>query len=130
MADFDYDGEELHIIYGVKNDPLIMKLIDILEEAEVNFEFKDFRDHRPTPEQLMQWADFMEEEFPLNYRSTFVKKNKKIFDKLPSPKQYQWIIDNYQAIERPIILNEEGEIVWAGGRPERIAKVLFNLVQD
>ena len=130
LENFDYKEEEHHIVYGVKNDPLVSKLIDILEEAEVNFEFRDFRDHRPTREQLTQWAAFMEEPFPLNYRSTFVKKNRKYFDKFTESKQYQWISENYQSIERLIILNSKNEVLWIGGRPERIAKVVFNLVQD
>ena len=74
--------EELYNIYGIRNCEQNEKLLDILEDAEVDFEFFDFRDFPPSEEQLRQWGEFESDNFPINYRSSLFKKNKKKFDKM------------------------------------------------
>ena len=66
-----------YYIYGVKNDDQITKLTDILDECEIEYEFRDFRDFPPTVEQLQRWGEFEGEDLPMNLRSNFFKKNKR-----------------------------------------------------
>lgn len=116
-----------YIIWGVGNDDQLVKLKAILEEFEVDFEFRDFRDYPPSVDDLLKWGEHEGEEFPLNPRSTFVKKNRKNFDKLTTAKKAEWLARNYQAISRPIIEDGDGEVLSIGGRPERLLKTVFNL---
>lgn len=116
-----------YIIWGVGNDDQIGKLIDILNEFEIEVEFRDFRDHPPEFEDLQKWGEFEGEEFPINLRSTFFKKNKKNYDKLNTAKKAEWLARNYHVISRPIIEDTNGEVLSIGGRPERLLKTVFNL---
>jgi arsenate reductase (glutaredoxin) len=115
-------------IFGVKNDELITKLLEILEYSEIDFEFVDFRDCPPTDEQLLKWGEFEGIEFPINPRNSLFKRNKKKFSVLTNTKKADWIRENYHVILRPIIENESEEILSIGGRPERISKSIFGLV--
>jgi arsenate reductase-like glutaredoxin family protein len=114
-------------IYGVKNDAEIEKLLEILELHEVSFEFLDFRDFPPTNEQLLKWGEFDGTEFPINERSTFVKKNRKIFNGLTANEKFEWLRKHHQILIRPIIENEAEEVISIGGRPERLMKVVFGI---
>ena len=51
-------NQESFHIYGVGNDETILKLRDILDQAEVEHEFFDFKDFPPTTEQLEKWAEY------------------------------------------------------------------------
>lgn len=115
-------------IYGVKNDDQIQKLLDFLTLAEVPFEFLDFRDNPPTDEQLISWAEYENMDYILNTKSRSFKEGEKKFNSLKTDKEkFDWIRKNYHLIIRPIIENEAGEILSIGGRPERVAKVVFNI---
>lgn len=120
----------IYKIYGVKNCEIIEKLIEILDDAEVDYIFHDFRDHTPTEEQIEEWAEFLGDEYPINYRSPFYKKNKKHFDRFNEAQKISWIQQNYRVIMRPIIYDEFDELSAIGGRPERLAKQVFGLVKD
>ena len=122
--------EDLYNIYGIRNCEQNEKLLDILEEAEVEFEFFDFRDFPPTEEQLREWGEFESDDFPINYRSSLFKKNKKKFDKMNDGDKVVWLQQHYHCLIRPIITNDQGDILSIGGRPERLAKTVFNLVKD
>ncbi len=122
--------EEKFIIFGIQNDELNQKLLGILEDAEVNFEFRDYRNFPPTPQQLSRWAEFEGEDFPINGRSSFFKKNKKHFIKLDDAEKYQWLSKNYHAILKPIIEDDSENVLSIGGRPERLAVQVFNLEKD
>lgn len=115
-------------IYGVKNDEYQQKLLDILDSAEIEYQFYDFREFPPDKDQIIIWAEFLGEDFPLNLRSSFFKKNKKKFEKLASFEQkVLWLGKNYHALAKPIIEDEGGEILSIGGRPERLAIDIFGL---
>lgn len=114
-------------IFGVKNDELITKLIEILDFHEVEYEFLDFRDCPPSDEQLYKWGEFEGVELPTNPRNSLFKRNKKKFDLLENPKKADWIRQNYHVIIRPIIENDAGEVLSIGGRPERLAKTVFGI---
>ena len=122
--------EEFYNIYGVKNDPGIEKLLAILDECEIEYRFYDIRSFPPTHEQLDRWAEFEGVDLPINERSSFVKKNRKKYSKLPLKEQKDWLIKNYIAIVRPIIDDETEEVLSIGGRPERLAKTIFGLSKD
>jgi len=121
--------DEKYYIYGVRNCEQNDKLIEILDEVEIEYEFFDFRDFPPTAEQLKDWGEFEEEDFPINFRSNLFKKNKKKFDKMDEEKKILWLQEHYHCLNRPIITTEQGEILSVGGRPERIAKTVFKLIK-
>ncbi|MFZ4713227.1 MAG: hypothetical protein ACOYL6_05935 [Bacteriovoracaceae bacterium] len=114
-------------IYGVKNDPEMEKLLEILDLNACPHEFYDFRDFPPTDEQLLKWGEFDGTEFPINERSTFVKKNRKQFAALEQKDKFEWLRKHHVILIRPIIENQEGEVLSTGGRPERLLKVIFEL---
>jgi arsenate reductase len=116
-----------YLIYGMKNDDQITKLLDVLEQCEIEFDFFDYRETPPTNEQLIKWAEFEGEDLPINTRSTFFKKNTKEFNKLTEIQKFDWLRKNHLLIHRPIIEDEEGNVLSVGGRPERIAKTVFNI---
>ena len=114
-------------IYSIGNDPEAVKLRQTLEEFEVPHTFFDYRDHPPTDEQLVKWADYMNQDFPVNTRSTLWKKSERMFRKLTPPLQMEWLRKHYQVLERPIVEDENFEILLMGTRPERILKELCNI---
>lgn len=115
-------------IYGAKNDEVItMRLIEILDTYQVPYEFYDFKDFPPTDEQLLKWGEHEGLALPINERSTFYKNNKRIYTKLSDQEKRDWLRKNNHLIIRPIIENEEDEILMMGGRPERIVKVVWGL---
>jgi len=122
--------ETSYKIYGVKNDEQIAKLLEILEDCEIEFDFFDYRDCPPTNEQIINWAEFEGDDFPINLRSTFFKKNKKHFVKLSHDDKCSWLRKNYICLLRPVIENEENEILSIGGRPEKLASKIFGLEKD
>jgi arsenate reductase-like glutaredoxin family protein len=122
--------EENYKIFGVKNDDQISKLLEILDECEVQYDFIDFRDMPPSDEELIKWAEYENDDYPINARSSFFKKNKKFFNKLPENERFNWLRTNYICLSRPIIESEDGEILSIGGRPEKIATKVFSLTKD
>lgn len=115
-------------IYGAKNDEAItLRLLEILDTYEVPYEFFDFKEFPPTDEQLLKWAEHEGMELPINERSTFFKNNKRHFVKMTDTEKRDWLRKNNHLIIRPIIENEEEEILMMGGRPERIVKVVWEL---
>ncbi|EQC50516.1 ArsC/Spx/MgsR family protein [Bacteriovorax sp. DB6_IX] len=124
--------EEFYKIYGIRNCEQNEKLLEILDEAEVEYEFFDFRDYPPSEEQLEQWGEFEGEEYPINYRSSLFKKNKKKFDKLSDQQKVVWLQQHYHCLLRPVIIQESEdsqEILAVGGRPERLAQKAFKLIK-
>ena len=67
-------------IFGIKNDPQATTLIELFDYHAIEYKFFDFRDFPPTDEQLQRFADFLDEEYPLNQRSNLYKKNEKKFN--------------------------------------------------
>lgn len=115
-------------IYGSKNDESItMRLISILNTYQVPYEFYDFKEFPPTDAQLLKWGEHEGTELPLNERSTFYKNNKRHYIKFTDEQKRDWLRKNNHLILRPIIENEEAEILMIGGRPERIVKVVWGL---
>jgi arsenate reductase-like glutaredoxin family protein len=114
-------------IFGIGNDPEMVKLLEVLNDFEVPHTFFDYRDHPPTDEQLKKWADYMNQDFPNNGRSTLFKKSERLFLKLTTMEQNDWLRKHYQVIERPIVEDENFEILIVGARPERILKELCNI---
>lgn len=115
-------------IYGAKNDEVItLRLLEILDLYEVPYEFIDFKEFPPTDEQLIKWGEHEGMELPINERSTFFKNNKRHYVKMTDAEKRDWLRKNNHLIIRPIIENEEEEILMMGGRPERIVKVVWDL---
>lgn len=117
-------------IYSVKNDPETQKLLDILDQCEVPYVFRDFRDYPPQSDQIEKWAEYEGSQYPINLRSTFFKKNKKNFDRLSDSQKKDWLSKNYIALLRPIIEDDNGTVLSIGGRPERLAKIVFGLEKE
>jgi arsenate reductase-like glutaredoxin family protein len=114
-------------VYSVGNDIEAVKLRQVLEDFEVPHTFFDFRDHPPTDEQLTRWAEYLNQDFPVNTRSTLWKKSERMFMRLDPLEQMEWLRKHYQVLERPIIEDENFEILITGARPERILKELCNI---
>lgn len=119
-------AEHLHI-YSIKNDPETEKLLEVLNAYEVPLTFYDHRDHPPEDEKLRKWAEEMDEDYPVDGRSTLWKKSERMFLRLELPERYEWLRKHYHVIKRPIIEDENGAILVMGGRPERILKDLCNI---
>lgn len=117
----------IYKIYGMKNDDQITKLLEVLDMCEISYDFFDFREFPPTNEQFLKWAEFEGEDLPINTRSTFFKKNQKEYSKLSEIQRFDWLRKNHLLIHRPIIEDEDGTVLSVGGRPERIAKVVFHI---
>ena len=119
-------AEHLHI-YSIKNDPDTAKLLQVMEEHEVPLTFYDHRDHPPEDEQLKKWAEFMGQDFAVDGRSTLWKKSERMFLRLDEAGRMEWLRKHYHVLKRPILEDENHEILVIGGRPERILKDLCNI---
>jgi arsenate reductase-like glutaredoxin family protein len=114
-------------IHSVGNDIEAVKLLQTLKDFEVPHAFYDYRDHPPTDEQLKKWAEYLNQDFPVNGRNTLWKKSERMFERLTLEQKFDWLRKHYQVLERPIIEDENHEILIMGARPERILKELCNI---
>lgn len=120
-------GPELigHRIYGSQYDPNCTRLCEILTMAEIPHTLVDLKEWPPTDEQILKWGEFAGEDYPINGRSTPFKKYERQFQRLERPAQLEWLRKNSHVLERPIVEDEEGQVLSIGGRPERVAKSVF-----
>ncbi len=116
----------LHV-YGIKNDIEMEKLLQVFADFEVPHTFYDYRDYPPTDEQLAKWAEHMGQEFPVNGRSTLWKKSERMFLRLDATGRMEWLRKHYHVLERPIIEDQDFNVVAMGSRPERILRDLCNI---
>jgi arsenate reductase-like glutaredoxin family protein len=119
-------AEHLHV-WGIKNEIEMEKLLQVFGDFEVPHTFYDYRDNPPENERLQKWADFLEQEFPVNGRSTLWKKSERMFMRLDSEARMEWLRKHYHVLERPIVEDENFEVLIIGARPERILKELCNI---
>jgi arsenate reductase-like glutaredoxin family protein len=107
-------------IFGISIDPQDNQLFDFFKHYNLDCVFFDYRDYPPSDEQLKKWAEYLDEEFPINFRNTLYKKSEKRFNSLTLAQKYDWLREHYHVLERPIIENFDGEVLSIGGRPERV----------
>lgn len=121
------EGPELvgHRIYGSAYDPNCTRLCEILTMAEIPHTLVDLKEWPPTDEQILRWGEFAGEDYPINRRSTPFKKFERQFLRLDKAGQLEWLRKNSHVLERPIVEDENAEVLSIGGRPERVAKQVF-----
>lgn len=120
-------GPELigYRIYGSDYDVNCTRLGEILTMADIPHTLVDMKEWPPTDEQILKWGEFEGEEYPINGRSTPFKKFERQFLRLDKAGQLDWIRKNVHVVTRPIVEDENGEVLAMGGRPERVAKSVF-----
>ncbi len=114
-------------IFGIKNDPVAIALIELLDHHNIDYKFFDYRDFPPSDEQLKRFADFDESDYPINLRSNLYKKNEKKFIQLTESARYNWLREHYHVLHRPIVENREEVVLAVGGRAERILKEMTGI---
>lgn len=119
-------AEHLHI-WALKHEDQMDKLIQVFNDFEVPFTFHDYRDDQPEDDRLMRWAEYLQQDYPVNGRSTLWKKSERMFMRLEPAERMNWLRKHYHVLERPIVEDENFEVLMTGARPERILKELCNI---
>ncbi|MFP5491641.1 MAG: arsenate reductase family protein [Bacteriovoracia bacterium] len=119
-------AEHLHI-WALKHEDQMDKLIQVFSDFEVPFTFHDYRDDQPEDDRLMRWAEYLQQDYPVNGRSTLWKKSERMFMRLEPAERMNWLRKHYHVLERPIVEDENFEVLMTGARPERILKELCNI---
>ncbi len=119
-------AEHLHV-WGVKKENDMEKLLQVLNDFEVPHTFYDYRDNPPEDDRLNRWAQYLDQDYPINGRSTLWKKSERMFMRLELPERMEWLRKHYHVLERPIVEDENFEVLIMGARPERILKELCNI---
>jgi arsenate reductase-like glutaredoxin family protein len=119
-------AEHLHI-WALKHEDQMDKLIQVFTDFEVPFTFHDYRDDQPEDDRLMRWAEYLQQDYPVNGRSTLWKKSERMFMRLEPAERMNWLRKHYHVLERPIVEDENFEVLLTGARPERILKELCNI---
>lgn len=119
-------AEHLHI-WALKHEDQMDKLIQVFTDFDVPHTFHDYRDDQPEDDRLQRWADYLEQDYPVNGRSTLWKKSERMFMRLEPAERMNWLRKHYHVLERPIVEDENFEVLMTGARPERILKELCNI---
>jgi len=119
-------AEHLHV-WGLKHEDQMDKLLQVFADYDVPHTFHDYRDDQPTDEQFQKWAEYLNQDFPVNLRSTLWKKSERMFLRLTHSERMEWLRKHYHVLERPIVEDENFEVLMTGARPERILKELCNI---
>jgi arsenate reductase-like glutaredoxin family protein len=119
-------AEHLHI-WALKHEDQMDKLIQVFSDFEVPYTFHDYRDDQPEDDRLMRWAEYLQQDYPVNGRSTLWKKSERMFMRLEPAERMNWLRKHYHVLERPIVEDENFEVLMTGARPERILKELCNI---
>ena len=94
-------------LYGIANCDSVKKAQKFLREAEVDFEFVDFRQNPITPEKLNQWIDQLGLDTLVNKRSTTYRQ---LSDEQKGNITQALILKNPTLIKRPV-LETQGQIM-------------------
>ncbi|HRO28615.1 MAG TPA: arsenate reductase [Luteimonas sp.] len=99
-------------IYGLKNCDTCAKARKWLDRFGVAYTFVDYRDEKPTPETLVEWAG------RLGGFAAMVNKSSTTWRQLPdnrkaaaSDAEWKLLLREYpQLIRRPVVVTDDGEI--------------------
>lgn len=108
-----YDpGMSETIIYGLKNCDTCKKATKWLDRFGVAYSFVDYREHKPTPETLLEWAA------QLGGLGPMVNKSSTTWRQLPdnrkaaaSDAEWKLLLREYpQLIKRPVVVTADGTV--------------------
>ncbi len=99
-------------IYGLKNCDTCKKAIKWLDRFGVAHAFVDYRDHKPTPETLVEWAG------KAGGFAVLVNKSSTTWRQLPDNRKTpgsdaEWKLllrEHPQLIKRPLVITEDGTL--------------------
>ncbi len=99
-------------IYGLKNCDTCRKARKWLDRFGVEHEFVDYRENKPSPEMLVEWAG------KLGGFETMVNKSSTTWRELPdnrkaasSDAEWKLLLREYpQLIRRPVVVTDDGNI--------------------
>jgi arsenate reductase (glutaredoxin) len=108
-------------LYGIANCDTVKKARVFLEKLNIEFQFIDFKKHKPTKTDLLRWKKVFG-DWPLNKRGPTFRKYQAEFEALAETKKAEFIIEQSSMIKRPI-LERDGEVL-AFGFDEKIYQSL------
>ena len=99
-------------VYGLKNCDTCKKALRWLDRFEVAHTFVDYREHKPAPETLVEWAG------KLGGFEAMVNKSSTTWRQLPdnrkaaaSDAEWKLLLREYpQLIRRPLVVTDDGQI--------------------
>ena len=99
-------------LYGLKNCDTCRKALKWLDRFEVAHEFVDYREHKPTPEMLVEWAA------QVGGLEALANKSSTTWRQLPdnrkgaaSDAEWKLLLREYpQLIRRPVVVTDDGVV--------------------
>lgn len=99
-------------VYGLKNCDTCKKASKWLERFGVEYQFIDYRDNKPTPETLLEWAG------KAGGFDSLINKSSTTWRQLPENKktpgseaEWKLLLREYpQLIRRPLVIAEDGSL--------------------
>ena len=93
----------MYKIFGINNCNTVKKAINHLDNAEIKYEFINFKKTPPTKEQLKTWKDAFG-DWPVNKKGPTYRKIKEDFEGANAATKYKMLMETTSAIKRPILM--------------------------
>ena len=93
-------------VYGIKNCDTVKKALKFLNEAELEYEFIDFKKVSPTTADIKRWKKAFG-DLPVNKRGTTFRKFKDQWEEASETQRINLLVENSSAIKRPVLEGKE-----------------------
>ena len=93
----------MYKLFGIPNCNTVKKAKDYLDNAQIAYEFVNFKKTPPSKEQLKTWKDAFE-DWPVNKKGPTYRKIKEEFEAANAASKYKILMETTSAIKRPILM--------------------------
>jgi Spx/MgsR family transcriptional regulator len=111
----------MYKLYGISNCNTVKKAQKHLDNAQIAYEFVNFKKTPPTKDQLKVWKDAFG-DWPVNKKGPTYRKIKEEFEAANAAAKYKILMETTSAIKRPI-LTKKDKVVSFGYAEEEYNKV-------
>ena len=98
-------------IYGIKNCDSTKKTLRFFQEHNIAYDFIDFKEHKPSCEDLHRWEKSVEVKKLFNTRSTTYRTLKLKEKNLDDNGKIEWMCKEPLLIKRALLELPNGEII-------------------
>lgn len=91
-------------VYGIKNCDTVKKVLNFLDQNQIEYEFIDFKKNAPTKEELLMWKKSFG-DWPVNKRGRTYKMISDEFESGSDAQKIKILQDKTSSIKRPITTN-------------------------
>ncbi|NPA65883.1 MAG: Spx/MgsR family RNA polymerase-binding regulatory protein [Epsilonproteobacteria bacterium] len=98
-------------VYGIKNCDSVKKALKYLHVNEIDYDFVDFKEQKPTLQLIQKWADAVGIKKLFNTRSTTYRNLGLKQMNLSDEQKIEWMAKEPLLIKRPVVEKEEVVLV-------------------